>query len=63
MKTHQIKSIAFDGLDLHITAKSKFTKNRLIPRLISILRGGKRSGVTKIIKLNQEFSRVLLTEI
>lgn len=63
MKTNRIKSITFDGLDLHIAAKSKFTKNQLIPRLISAPRGRKRSGITKIMKLNQEFSRVLMPEI
>lgn len=41
-KTHRIKSITFDGLDLYIAAKSKFNKNRLTPRLISALRSRKR---------------------
>lgn len=58
--TDSINSVSFDGLSLNVFTKSRSWRNRFLPRLLSLFKLGKRTGVSEIIKIEQGVIRLVL---
>lgn len=60
LTTDSISSVAFDGLSLNVFTKSRSWYNRILPRLISLVKLGKRTGVSERIKIQEGVIRLVL---